>query len=122
MPQPARVAHQHRLDIGLVERPPQRLTGCAVVAGQFLLGGQQPGQQRPGQLLAGGLRQVGHVGRVVGQPGEILPGQLVGPERPLPQAGHGLAAFGQRQVGQVPGRLGAARAAVLADCESQRQC
>ena len=49
-------------------------------------------------------REVGHVRRVVGEPGEVVPGQLIGPEARLAELGHGGAPLCRIQVREVPGR------------------
>jgi hypothetical protein len=103
---PLRIAHQDGLDERAVEGPPQRLAGHPLVAGQFLLRGEQPGQQAARQLIAGGGWQVGHVRRVIGQPREVVPGQLISAERRAAQLSGGGAALGRIQVSQMPGRSG----------------
>jgi hypothetical protein len=68
---------------------------------------EQPGQQGGAELGALGGGQVGHLGWVVGQPSEVVPGQLVGPETGLAELGHGRTAALRVQVSQVARRPGA---------------
>jgi hypothetical protein len=88
---------------------PERLAGGAVVAGNVPDNGQQRRQQGPGEPVAGGGRQVGHRGRVVGQPAEVVRGQLVGPVRRLAELGHRRPALGRAEVGEMARRQGTAR-------------
>ena len=113
-----RVAHQHRLDERAVEEPPQRLAGGAPVGLEGAQRRHQRRQQGGDQLVALRGRQVGHLGRVVDQPGEVVGGQLLGAEpgqaqrrRPASVRSSGV------EVGQVPRRLLAAARLV----EDQRQ-
>ena len=53
---PVRVAHQHALDRGPVEQPPQRLDRGPAVAGLFPYGAQQLGQELRGQHAPGPRR------------------------------------------------------------------
>ena len=118
MPQPAcedthrvtrlGVAHQHRLDERAVVQPPQGLPGGAAVG---LEGAHRRHQRRQQGLdervpLVGG--QVGHLVRVVDQPGEVVRAELLGAEAreaPLHQQVHPLVGG---QVREVLGRLAAA--------------
>ena len=89
---PVGVAHQHRLDERAVEQLPQGLAGGAAVGLQGAQRRHQRRQQRRDQLVALAGRQVGHLGRVVDQPGEVVRGELLGAERragPAPSASAG---------------------------------
>ena len=101
-----RVAHEDRLHVGAVERTPQGLAGHPSVAGLLALGGEQPRQQRGGEPGAGSRRQIGHLVRVVGQPGEIVTGELVAAEGLAAQLGNGRPARGGVKVGEVARRPG----------------
>src|SRR5262249_6965440 len=94
---------------GAVVSAPQGLAGGAVVAAPRPYLGQQRGQQLGHQGGPGPLRDVGHRGRVHAQPGEVVPGQLLGPERFFAERGHRLGALFGGQVGQVPRRLATSR-------------
>ena len=76
------VAHQHRLDERAVEEPPQRLAGGARgrPRGCAAASSASAGTPRPAGPALGG-RQVGHLGGVVDQPGEVVGGELLGAER-----------------------------------------
>ncbi len=52
-------------------------------------------------------RQVRHVGRVGGEPREVVPGQLHRPEPGQPGGGHRVCALGAGEVGEVLRRLAA---------------
>ena len=105
---PARVAHQHRLDEGAVEQLPQRLAGRALVGLERAQRRHQVGQQRGDDLLAVGGRQVGHLRGVVDQPGEVVRGELLGPEAGQSELGDQRLALLGREVGEVARRLLAA--------------
>jgi hypothetical protein len=104
---PVGVAHEHALDEGAVVQPPQRLAGAPAVGLQVPDGGQQPRQQRLGEVRPRGRRHVGHPGRV-GDPGVEVAGQLVGAEGRVTQLGDLGAGLLPGQVGEVARRLGAA--------------
>ena len=102
------VAHQHRLDQRTVEELPQRLAGGALVGLHRAQRRHQRRQQRLDEPLALGGRQVGHLGRVVDEPGEVVRGQLLGPEPGQTGLGDQRLALGGGEVGEVPRRLLAA--------------
>ena len=79
-------------------RPPQRLPGQALVAGLLLLGGEQPGQQGASQFRPGQGGQVGHVRGIVGQPPEVMPGQLIAAERRATERGGGRAPLSRIEI------------------------
>ena len=60
------------------------------------------------QLVALGGGQVGHLRRVVDQPGEVVVGELLGAEPRQAQLLEPLDAFVEGEVGEVPRRLLAA--------------
>ena len=110
---PVRVAHQHALHQRPVEAAPERLAGVAAIAPDVPDDRQQRRQQRAGQPVPGGGRQVGHRRRVVGEPGEVVRRQLTRPVRGLAQLDRGRAPVGRSEVGEVPRRLaGVARVRV----------
>ena len=83
---PVGVAHQHRLDEGAVEEPPHRLAGGALVGLERAQRRHQLGQERGDDVVALSHGQVGHRGRVVDQPREVVRGELLGPEAPAAPA------------------------------------
>jgi hypothetical protein len=99
-----RVAHQHRLDGGAVAGPPQRLAGLPRIALDLPDRGQQRREQRLGQPAAQRRGQIGHRGRVGGQPAVVLVGQLFGPKRRQAQVGDRLQPAGLVEVGEMPRR------------------
>ena len=102
---PVRVAHQHRLDAARRRTP---ATGSCGSSPGRRLSSRSAVSSRGSSAAASASRsrggQVGHLRRIVGQPGEIVPGQLVGPERRLPELGDGRPAAGRIQVGQMTRR------------------
>ena len=114
---PARIAHEHRLDVARRRTRATVSCGSCPDRSELALGGQQLGQQQPPASSARAAgRQVGHLGRVIGQPGEVVPGQLVRAEARLTELRRRLAPAGRVQVGQVPRRAngGAGDAAAAA--------
>ena len=103
------VAHQHRLDRRAVEQAPQGLASGAVVGRLLADRGEQLRGEDAGQLLALGGRDVGPLGRVVGEVAEVVLGDLRGAEALVAELGQRLLALGRGEVGQVARRLGAAR-------------
>ena len=99
-----RVAHQHRLERGAVDGPPQCLAGLTGVAGDLAGCGQQRREQCLGHLTADRYRQVGHLLRVGDQTAVVLMGQLLGAKGRQTQPRDGLGAAGLVEVGQVSGR------------------
>ena len=83
---PARVAHQHRLDQGAVEQLPQRLAGGALVGLERAQRRHQVRQQRrrPARARWPAGRSVICAG-VVDQPGEVVVRELLGPEPGQPE-------------------------------------
>ena len=106
---PVGVAHQHRLDQRAVEEPPQRLAGGAPVGLEGAQRRHQVGQQR-GRPAAPrwAAGQVGHLRRVVDQPGEVVGGELPGPEARQSRLDHEVPALLGAEVGEVTRRLAAA--------------
>ena len=104
---PVRVLHQHRLDQRAVVCPPQRLAGVAVVGLEAAHLRQQLREQRIDQLLPRTGGQVGHLVGIAGQAAEVVPGQLIGPERGLTEVDH--RQFAGRDVEVGPGGPGACR-------------
>ena len=76
-------------------------------------GRQQRRHQLADEPVAYGGGQIGHVGRVVGEPAEVVAGQLVGAERFLAELGDGLSTF-VRRTGRRDG------AAASPDAERRR--
>src|SRR5690606_24535035 len=107
---PAAVTHQHALDERVVEQPPQRLAGGAAVALLVPDRGDQLWKQLAGERRPRRGREVGHRLRVGHLPAEVVPGQLVGPERPLAQRLDRGAATGAVEIREVTWGLRAARA------------
>ena len=103
MPQPAwlemqtvtrlRVAHDHRLDEGTVEEPPHLLDRGPAVGGEVAHRGEQGRQQVGDEVVAHGLREVGHVLRPVDEPLEVVRRQLGGAVGRVPQGDDGLPAL-----------------------------
>jgi hypothetical protein len=84
---------------------PQRLHGVAVVGLDRADHAQQRRQQVTGQLVAHRAAEVGHLlGQVAG---EVVAGQLLGPERLLAQRHDRLAPPDRVEVGEVAGRQAA---------------
>ena len=83
--------------------PSSQVSSCCAVSSR--------GSSMARQLVAGRGRQVGHLRRVIGQPGEVVPGQLIGAERRAAQLSGGGAALRRVQVSQMPGRSGGGRSA-----------
>ena len=116
---PAGVAHQHRLDQRAVEELPQGLAGGAPVGLHGAQRRHQRRQQRGDQLVALGGRQVGHLGGVVDEPGEVVGRELLGAEARQAQLLEQRLALVRREVGEVARRLLAA--ARLVEDERQRR-
>ena len=102
------VAHQHGLDQRAVEEAPQGLAGGAAVGLEGAQRRHQVGQQRGDQLVALAGGQVGHLGGVVDQPGEVVVRQLLGAEAGQSHLLQQRLAPGLVEVGEVPRRLGTA--------------
>ena len=66
----------------------------------------QVGQQALDELGALAGREVGHLRGVVDQPGEVVGGELLGPEAGQPELLEPRLALGRGQVGEVARRLG----------------
>ncbi len=103
---PARVAHQHGLDERAVEQLPEGLAGGALVGLLDLERCHQVGQQSLDELGALAGREVGHLRGVVDQPGEVVGGQLLGPEARKPELLEPCLALGRGEVGEVARWLG----------------
>ena len=116
---PARVAHQHRLDQRAVEEPPQGLAGGALVGLERAQRRHQRRQQRRHQLVALRGREVGHLRRVVDQAREVVGRELLGAEPRQPQLGGERGPLVGREVGEVARRLLAAPR--LVEDERQRR-
>jgi hypothetical protein len=99
--EPVRVARQHALQQRAIVRAPQRLAGGAVVARDVPDRGQQRRHQLGDQPVPAHRRDVGHVGGIGGQAGEVVVPELLGAEGPLTERGHGGRALIGRQIGQV---------------------
>ena len=105
---PARVAHQHRLDQRAVEELPEGLAGGAAVGLEGAQRCHQLGEQRGDQLLALDCGQVGHGCRVVDQSAEVVGAELLGPEARETEVDEVRLALVRSEVRQVLRRLLAA--------------
>ena len=105
---PVGVAHQHALDQRAVVQAPQRLAGRPGIGLQRADLGEQRGQQGRPDLRAHGRRQVGHRRRIVLEPAEVVPAQLVGAKRRQAEFDDGGPAGGRVEIGEMGRRLGAA--------------
>ena len=99
------VAHQDRLDEGAVEELPERLAGGALVGLERAQRRHQVGQQRRDEVVALAGREVGHLGRVVDEPAEVVGGELLGPEARQPHLLQQRLAARLVEVGEVARRL-----------------
>ena len=78
--------------------PSSQVSSCCGVSSR--------GSRVPASSAREAAGQVGHVRGVIGQPGEEVPGQLIGAERRAAQLSGGSAALRRIQVSQMPGRSG----------------
>ena len=114
------VAHQHRLDERAVEELPQRLAGGAACRPPCVRSGViSVGSSAATSSSRWAAGQVGHLGRVVDEPAEVVGRELLGAEAGQAQLGAStVLAAGLVEVGEVPRRLLAA--AGLVEDQGQR--